>query len=145
MGEVIDLPGKHVYIDTNIIIYAVEGYLQHEPAIRSLLAAMDRGDLFAVTSELTLAEVLVKPLQEHNPSLQKAYRDFLEPSPAFNVAPISRDILLTAADIRATTGLRLPDAIHAATALYYGCDCFFTNDRSFRAITTIPVKFLSTL
>jgi hypothetical protein len=41
-----------------------------------------------------------------------------------------------AARLRAPTKLKLPDAIHLATATLNGCDCFLTNDDSFKSITT---------
>ncbi len=55
-----------VYLDTNIFIYALEGYPTFRAVLTTLFAALDRGDLVAVTSELTLAEALVKPLLDHH-------------------------------------------------------------------------------
>lgn len=42
--------------------------------------------------------------------------------------PVSREILVEAARIRAGTALKLPDAIHVATARMCGCEVFLTND-----------------
>lgn len=53
--------GSRVYIDTNIWIYSLEGFAPLAPALTALFERIDAGDLAAVTSELTLAEVLVKP------------------------------------------------------------------------------------
>jgi predicted nucleic acid-binding protein len=143
MAEVTLQLGRRPYIDANIVVYAVEGYAEHESAIRAILAAMDHGELVAATSELTLAEVLVKPKQEKNAALQQAYREFLEPSAALALAPITQAVLVEAAEVRATTGLKLPDAIHVATALALRCDVLLTNDRSLRAARGIPVRLLS--
>jgi predicted nucleic acid-binding protein len=41
--------------------------------------------------------------------------------------------LLKAAGIRAATGLKLPDAIHSATAEVAGCRAVLTNDREMKA------------
>ncbi len=50
-----------------------------------------------------------------------------------------------AAQLRATSGLKTPDAIHAATALEHGCTLFVTNDPAFRRLTTVPVVILGDL
>lgn len=145
MGGLTHSLGRFAYLDANIIVYAVEGYREYESSIRAVLAAIDGAELIAATSELTLAEVLVRPKQDRNLALQNAYHRFLEPSSALIVAPISRDILVQASELRAATGLKLPDAIHYATAIQLGCDSFLTNDKSFRSVGPLPVHILSEL
>ena len=58
MGRVNDELGAKVYLDTNIIIYALEGFAAFDDQIKALLQAMDDGEISAITSELTHAEVL---------------------------------------------------------------------------------------
>jgi predicted nucleic acid-binding protein len=124
MGRVSAALGRRVYFDTNIIIYAVEGYAALATQLNALLQALDDGEIVAVTSELTLAEVLVKPFKDGNLSVEQAYRAFLTPTPALQVVPVDGSIFLAAARLRATTSLKLPDAIHLATADRYRCDSF---------------------
>ncbi|WP_276752095.1 type II toxin-antitoxin system VapC family toxin [Chlorogloeopsis fritschii] len=52
-------------------------------------------------------------------------------------------MLRQAANIRATTNLKTPDAIHAATALSISCNQFLTNDKGFRNVPGLPVVILS--
>lgn len=59
------------------------------------------------------------------------------------VVPVSRDVLIEAARLRAVANLRLPDAIHGATATLTGCETFLTNDRRLLAIPGIDVVVLS--
>jgi predicted nucleic acid-binding protein len=47
--------------------------------------------------------------------------------------PVTRDILEQAARSRAESTMRLPDAIHVATAQAHGCNVFLTNDGRIRA------------
>ena len=143
MGTLKTNLGNRVYVDANIIVYVVEGYAQHQQVLRSLLAEMDAGRLAAVTSELTLAEVLVKPMRDANEHLVRAYAEFLEPSRALTVAPLTRPILIDAARIRASGNLKLPDAVHVATAIALDCDTLLTNDQSLRGSPGIEVKLLS--
>lgn len=61
-----------------------------------------------------------------------------------DTAPIiySVEILKEAARWRANTNLKTPDAIHAATALAFGCVQFISNDPFFRRVTTLNVIVL---
>lgn len=143
MGRVSDELGKKVYLDTNIIIYAVEGFANVAAQIRALLRAMDDAEIVALTSELTVAEALVKPIKDENETVQQAYKTFLTPTPMLQLAPVTRDILEEAARVRATTQLNLPDAIHLATAKLSGCDSFLTNDELFKRVKATNIKILS--
>jgi predicted nucleic acid-binding protein len=64
------IKGERVYFDTNIWIYAFEGFSEYKVHISRLFSNIDEGLFRAVTSELTLAEILVKPLLEKNIELQ---------------------------------------------------------------------------
>lgn len=132
-----------VYLDTNIIIYSVEGFPDYADKIKLLLDELDATEIIAVTSELTLAEVLVKPLQDGNVKIQQAYKDFLLPTLVFEVVPISLSILESAAESRAKTKLKLPDAIHWATFQDCKCNTFLTNDDAFKSLKQAEVKILS--
>lgn len=145
MGELGELLGSVVYLDTNIVVYAVEGYEVHARPIKSILQALTEESLVAVTSDLTLAEVLVKPKRENNQQLEEAYRQVLTPTKVWRNSPITREILESAAQLRAATSLKLPDAIHFATALAEGCDSFVTNHERFSNIPGIKVVLLSQL
>lgn len=93
MGILEILEGRPVYLDTNVFIYAIEGYPDFFQPLTELLRAIDTGDLNAVTNELTLAETLVKPFLEKNLQAQEAYRKAIRSSPNFLVASVSREIL----------------------------------------------------
>jgi len=59
-------PGRTVYLDTNIIIYAFEDVEGIGATLRQLFESFEAGDREAITSELTLAEVLVRPAQQRD-------------------------------------------------------------------------------
>jgi predicted nucleic acid-binding protein len=129
MASLNELRGKAVYLDTNIFIYMVEGYAAEQPFIRALAAAIDRQELVAVTSELTLAELLVKPLELGRADVVAIYEELLQHSDRLTVPPVDRATLIEAARLRARLGILLADAIHVATAALAGCAAFLTNDR----------------
>ena len=143
MGKLSQLLGPRVYLDTNIVIYIVEGYERYAPTLKALLAALDAGEIAAVTSELTLAEALVKPLRDQNATSSAAYRKFLRPRAPLQTLPVSRQILEAAAGIRATNSISLADAIHLASCVSAACDSFLTNDESLRAAALVNLKLLA--
>lgn len=116
MGLLDAVQGPRVYLDTNVFIYGIEGFERFENEIGALFGAVDRGDIEAATSELTLTEALVKPFREGNATHQQIYQEALQNRASFHLVPVIRPILVEAARLRALTGLRLPDAIHLATA-----------------------------
>jgi predicted nucleic acid-binding protein len=75
---------------------------------------------------------------------EKNYIQRLTTGRTLNVLPVTRDVLMKAAQLRAANpSLKLPDAIHAATALQHGCTTFVTNDSRFTALAELPVLLLS--
>ena len=118
-----------IYLDSNVLVEAFEQDTARADHARWILAAVEDGRLRAVTSELTLAEVLVKPLQNSALALAAAYETILEGGPTFDVVPVGRAVLLEAARVRAErSSIRLPDAIHVATARRAGSRCIITGD-----------------
>jgi len=59
MADVAALAGRTVYFDTNIIVYAVEGFNDYREFLTALFQLVDAGATAAVTSELTRAMVNV--------------------------------------------------------------------------------------
>ena len=145
MGSIAEVTGSVVYLDTNIFVYALEGYSEYEAVLREFFDDVAKGTVKAVTSELTLAEVLVKPLMEARDDICRAFDDAIRDSSGLEVMPIAREILIEAARIRSESGVRLPDAIHLATAVLSGCDSFITNDKSISDLPGLKVVYISDL
>lgn len=117
------------YLDANVAIEIVEGAAPLEIGQIGFLAGLERGEVIAVTSELALAECLVKPMAEHNEAAVAAFHEFFTDSGTLSVVPVSRDILIRAAELRAGARMRLPDAIHVATAELTGCVIVISQDK----------------
>lgn len=142
MGQ-LKLPSAgSLYVDTNAVIYRVEQIEPYLTASAPLWDALDAGTVSVVTSELTLLEVLVKPLRDGNSALASLFRTVLLGTAGFTCLPITRSILESAAQLRASCQLKTPDAIHAATALAHGSSLFVSNDIAFRRVTGLPVAVL---
>lgn len=134
-----------IYLDTNIFIYALEGYSVFRPTLTALFESLDRQELTAVTSELTLAEALVKPLLDRHTEREAAYLQVLQSSSSLLVVPVSRAVLIAAARLRAEADLKLPDAIHVATAQLSTCSTFLTNDARIPSVPRLTIRQLSEL
>jgi predicted nucleic acid-binding protein len=89
---------------------------------------MDRGELEAVTSSLTLLEVLVIPFRSANMPLIDRYETLLTKSQGLRLVDLDRDFLRLVAQVRAATRAKVPDAMQLAAAISAGCFVFLTND-----------------
>ena len=59
--------------------------------------------------------------------------------------PATLAIWEDAARIRATTGLKTPDALHAPSALQADCALFLKNDSDYRRVQGLPITVLDDL
>lgn len=121
------LISKKVYIDANPIIYFLEGNPEFNKIITAIFTARNYHSFEAVSGELCLAETLVKPLKQQNALLISQIHQLFDSS-FIQLLPHNRPIFELSADIRANNGLKTPDSIHVATALYYQVDVFITAD-----------------
>ena len=133
-----------IYLDANSIIYSVERHPIYWPIIEPLWLAAKGKTIEMVSSDLALMETLVGPLKSGDAGLAQAYETLFQQAQT-RLLPITQSILRDGAQLRATTQLRTPDAIHAATAKQIGCSLFVTNDGGFRAVPGLPVVILDDL
>jgi uncharacterized protein len=138
-------PGDHqlVLLDTTVWIYHLEQHPEFGVAAGKIIAALRAGTILGVSSELTLLELTVKPLRLERQNVADEYELLLSNFPNLTLEPISRDILLRAASLRASHRLRTPDAIQLATGLEVGATLAITNDAGWRNIPGVETMMLS--
>ena len=124
--------GDHVYLDSNIVITILEQTAPLNRPQKRFIDALETGQLTGISSHLTLAECLIKPMRESNEQAIEAVLQFLENQEHVELLPVSRNILVKAAEIRAVSGTKLPDAIHLASAVAAGCQTFLSDDKGIR-------------
>lgn len=132
-------------IEAAPFIYFVEQHATYVERVRAVFQRVARGELEIVTSTITLAEVLVLPMQHGYTQYEREYRDMLLNTEHIGVVPVSPEIAILASRLRATYRLRTPDAIHVATAIDTGCDALLTNDRALLRVTELPVLVVDDL
>jgi predicted nucleic acid-binding protein len=133
-----------VYLDANPVIYSVEKHPAYWPLLQPLWQAAQGNAVEVVSSDLVLMETLVGPLKAGDMLLARAYEVLFQQART-RLLPITHAVLRGAAQLRATTKLKTPDAIHAATAANAGCALFVTNDSGFRGVSSFPLVILNDL
>jgi predicted nucleic acid-binding protein len=130
------LDGALLLVDTPPIIYQLEAHPEFGPRFQPMFDAHAAGRVrFAVTT-VTIAEVLTGPLSAGDEALARRYRAVLE---TWRVVTLDADIAETAARLRATLGLKLPDAVQAASALAINAAALVTHDRDFDRVQALRV------
>lgn len=108
-------------VDTAVFIYFIERHPEYAAKIRPLFQAIDRGDLVAITSALTLLEVLVVPYRAGSASLAERYEAVLTRGRGVRVVELDHSQLRLAAQLRARYRVSTPDALQLAAALSARC------------------------
>ncbi|MEY4931932.1 MAG: hypothetical protein RLZZ403_252 [Pseudomonadota bacterium] len=123
-------------VDSAPVIYFLEDRPKLAERFKPLFEGHAAGDFrFAITT-VAIAEVLTGPLQSGNEALAKRYRAVLN---SWHVVSLDLDIAESAARLRATLRLKLPDAVQAASALAINADALVTHDRDFSRVSTLRV------
>src|SRR5262249_54967015 len=123
---------RRIGIDTCVFIYHFEENREFLHLAKPVLAWVEKPGHSAVTSTVTLTELLTFPYRELPEIQVRAFLGLLTTVP--NLEWIAPDLstAASAARVRAEHGLRTPDAIQAATAIRSGATGFITNDAAFR-------------
>ena len=128
--------GALVLMDSAPIIYVLEQNPKFGSRFRPLFERQGAGEIeFAVTT-MTIAEVLSGPLRAGEEALAKRYRAVME---SWQVVILTADIAESAARFRASLGLKMVDAIQAASAIAANADALVTHDRDFSRVKTLTV------
>jgi len=127
-------PTPIVYVDANPFIYFIDGEEGVANRLKPFFELLKEKPGLAMTSELTLAEVLAKA----RPDARRSYLNHIVWSNLFQLQPVTRDILIDTADYRRVSRkarpdgtkatVKLPDAIHVVTAIRSRCRAFLSAD-----------------
>jgi predicted nucleic acid-binding protein len=131
---------KRIYLDTAPIIYQIEGSQEFSQSTQLIFDKIDNGELIAVTSLITLSEVLVIPYRLGRMDLVEDYTQMLTSAENTEYIPIlDEEAALIVAKLRAENqALKKFDAQHFALAIQHRCDSFLTNDSQLKKIIGLP-------
>ncbi len=130
-----------LFLDTNIVIYAVENPLVFGPKANVRLTVARNSSATFMISDLVRMETLVGPLKSGNASLQQDYVQFFGSSD-ITVAGITPAVCDRAAHIRATHNFKSMDGLQLAAAVD-GSGTFLTADAGLSSFAGLTVEVLS--
>jgi predicted nucleic acid-binding protein len=131
-----------VGLDSAIFIYQFEDHPRYKALCAEVFDLMEAGIIQAVTSTVTLIEVLVQPLSKGNQELYSRYEQYLRFGPSLTLRSLDPALALQAAQLRACYQIRTPDAVQLAAAIDFGAHLFLTNDERVRKVAEIEIVVL---
>jgi len=135
--ELEELPEQALLLmDSAPIIYVLESHPKLASRFEPLFAAHAAGHLRFAVTPITIVEVLTGPLQVGDEALARRYRARLE---SWQLVGLDVDIAESAARLRASFRLRVPDAVQAACALAIDAAALVTHDRDFSRVRSLRV------
>jgi predicted nucleic acid-binding protein len=136
---------QRIALDTSVFIYHLEAnpkYLAYTDAIFSWLELPGSA---AVTSSVTMTELLVLPYREGDEPRANDFYALLSTYPNLDWVAPNLEIADLAARIRAVHRLRTPDALQAATAAHSRATGLITNDAVFGRVEEFQTLVLDKL
>jgi len=124
---------QRILLDTTTLIAF------HNPSERVHLLAKhimgriedDADPLTGYYSAISASELFIRPIRTSTLAFTYVHT-FLTGFPHLNLLPVDLQVAVQAANIRATTNIRLPDALIVASGLLAGCEAIICNDKQWK-------------
>ena len=135
---------RRIAIDSNVLIYLLEGRDQRAEVAAQLIDAIAEGRVEGILASVGVAEVLVRTaLAADGPLFEETAETIRDLG--LRVVPLDGLAAEDAAWIRGRTGASMPDAIHLACAKRSGVTAFVTNDRRIPRVGQLDIVYLDDL
>jgi len=125
---------RRIALDTSIFIYHLQPSPKYLVYTDLIFAWLERPESNAITSTITMTELLVQPYREGDEQLANDFYGLLSTYPNLDWIAPNLEIAEIAARIRALHRLRTPDALQAATAVHSQATGLITNDAVFERV-----------
>jgi predicted nucleic acid-binding protein len=129
-------------LDTSVFIYQLQSNPRYVELTHPVFQWLEQPNSQAVTSTITMTELLIQPYRDKDWELIDRFRGLLSLYPNLEWIAPDMEIAETAARIRADHRLHTPDALQAASAIHSAATAFLTNDPIFRRIADLEVLIL---
>jgi len=125
-------------LDTMVFSYHLFNHPRYVPLTSVVLEAIESGKVAGLITTVTLAEVLTVPAQAGDRRAMQDYELYLTRFPNLRLVPLDAALARETALVRATSRLRIPDAVQVAAARLAGADAIVTNDHRWAGRVTGP-------
>jgi predicted nucleic acid-binding protein len=133
---------RRIALDTSIFIYQLEANARYLALTDSVFSWVERTGHEAVTSTITMTELLVPSYRDNDEHRVDAFYGLLSTYPNLQWIAPDLEVADLAAKLRARYRLRTPDALQAATALRAQATGLVTNDPVFARIEGLETVVL---
>lgn len=133
---------QRLYLDAAVFIYFVERHPRYFDFCDQIFRKVEEGRIEAVTSTLTMTEILVQPYKMKKEELALKFYSLLTTYPHLQWIDLTLPISDLAAKLRAENNMKTPDSIHGASALFAGATGLVCNDRIFRKVAGVECLIL---
>ena len=123
-----------IALDSCIFIYQLEANPKYLGLTDVVFSWVAEPASHAITSTITMTEVLVPPYRNRDQKLLDNFYAFLSTYPNLEWISVDLEVADIAARVRAQHNLRTPDALQAATAIHARATVLITNDPVFSRI-----------
>jgi len=131
---------SRIFWDTSLFIYLFAGSGKFSTQVVALRNRMLARNDQLLTSAITLGEILVKPLQNHDAKAVAYYQKLIATTAV--VISFEENAALAYARLRADRSLRTADTIQLACAASVGVDLFITNDAKLHSKQIPGIQFI---
>ena len=133
---------RRIALDTSVFIYQLEANARYLALTDQIFTWIERPGGKAVTSTITMTELLVQPYRIADHQQADEFYVLLSTYPNLEWIAPNLEIADRAAKLRALHGLRTPDALQAATAVHAGATGLVTNDPVFERVKDFETLLL---
>ena len=133
---------RNIALDTSVFIYQLEANTRYVNLTDEIFLGLEEQRNKAVTSTVTMTELLVHPYRDSDQQRIDEFYAFLSRYPNLNWIAPSLEIADLAAQLRALHRLRTPDSLQAATAIHASATGFITNDSAFMRVHSFETLVL---
>ena len=124
---------SRIALDTPVFIYQMQAHPRYLACTNYIFDWIEQSRTKALTSTITMTELLVYPYRNNNEKAADDFRGLLSTYPNLEWIAPDLGIAVTAARIRALHRLETPDALQAATAQLFAT-ALITNDSIFKRV-----------
>jgi len=136
---------RRIALDTSVFIYQLEANPRYVGLSDGVFAWLEQPGHTAVTSTITMTELLVQPYRDSQEQRVDEFYALLSTYPNLEWISPNLEIADLAARIRAAHRLRTPDALQAATAIHAKATALVTNDPVFERLDAFETLALDRL